>query len=71
MTARLYSLFLSLHAKFGTVPLIGLAVIGLYTLYVIKMHLGIDIFPNWGLHLLGPRSFIRVMINDWKQFRGE
>jgi hypothetical protein len=33
--------------------------LGLYGLYVVKMHLGIDIFPHWGLHLYGPRALLR------------
>ena len=54
--------FFVLQARLGTVPLILLVVLGLYGLYVGKMRLGIDIFPNWGLHLYGPRSAVRWLI---------
>jgi hypothetical protein len=32
---------------------------GLYGAYVAKMHLGIDLFRDWGLHIYGPRSLMR------------
>ncbi|HEX7970253.1 MAG TPA: hypothetical protein VF502_18670 [Stellaceae bacterium] len=61
MVARGWALLVSLQAKLGTIPLLGLAVIGLYALYVVKLHFGIDIFPDWGLHLPGPRTLIRMI----------
>lgn len=51
--------FFLLHAQLWTVLLV---LAGLYGLYVVKMHLGIDIFPNWGLHLYGPRRAVRWLI---------
>ncbi len=59
--ARAWALLLWLQASLGTLPLLGLAVIGLYALYVVKAHLGIDIFPDWGLHLPGPRTLVRMI----------
>ncbi len=56
---RLWDLFLALHAKLGTAPMLVLAIIGFYVLYEIKAKLGIDIFPHWGLHLPGPRTLFR------------
>jgi hypothetical protein len=50
-----------LHATLGTVTLVILIAFGFYTLYVVKMHLGIDIFPDWGLHLPGPRTLVRTI----------
>ena len=50
-----------LHAWPAIISLAGLAVCGLYALYVAKVHLGIDIFPAWGLHLPGPRSLARII----------
>jgi len=50
-----------LHAKLGTTPLVGLVLGALYALYVVKRHLGFDIFPNWGLHLPGPRTLVRII----------
>jgi hypothetical protein len=32
---------------------------GFYALYVVKRRLGIDIFPDTGLHLPGPRTLLR------------
>lgn len=40
-------------------PALALGLGAFYALYVVKMHLGIDIFPHWGLHLYGPRSLVR------------
>ncbi len=39
-----------------------LGVIAFYALYLVKTRLGIDIFPNGGLHLPGPRSLVRRLI---------
>ncbi len=50
------------HGRIGTVPFVLLILLGVYALYVIKMHLGIDIFPNWGLHLYGPRTLVRWVV---------
>jgi len=62
MLARVMTGLALLHQKLGTAPL-ALLVLGLlYGLYVVKMHLGIDLFPNWGLHLLGPRSLLRAAL---------
>jgi hypothetical protein len=33
--------------------------IGLYALYVLKVRLGIDIFPSGGVHLPGPRTLVK------------
>ena len=63
MTVRVLAPLVVLHAKLGTMPLIMLVLAGLYGLYVVKMHLSIDIFPNWGLHLYGPRSVLRWLIS--------
>jgi hypothetical protein len=49
----------SFHSRIGTPPVVALALLGLYALYVVKTHLGIDIFPHWGLHLWGPRTVLR------------
>jgi hypothetical protein len=54
-----WDLLLTLHAALGTAGVIVLAIFGLYALYVIKMKLGIDIIPAWGLHLPGPRTLLR------------
>ena len=62
MLTRVLAPLLVLHAWLGTVPLALLVLAGLYGLYVVKSHLGIDIFPNWGLHLHGPRSAVRWLI---------
>jgi hypothetical protein len=42
-----------------------LAVAALYALYVVKMKLGIDIFPHWGLHLYGPRTLVRLLFHQF------
>jgi hypothetical protein len=57
--SRLMLAVSSFHGRIGTVPFVLLVLLALYALYVIKMHLGIDIFPNWGLHLWGPRTLLR------------
>ena len=59
MMTRVFAALFALHAKLGTVPLLLLALAGVYGLYVVKMHLGIDLFRGWGLHLYGPRSLVR------------
>ncbi len=59
--ARRLTLLIWLDDRFGTVPLVGLALGLLYALYVVKRHLGIDIFPDWGLHLPGPRSVAKII----------
>ncbi|MGO8916027.1 MAG: hypothetical protein ACLQJR_08975 [Stellaceae bacterium] len=55
------TLLIWLHERLGTIPLVGLAVCGFYALYVVKLHLGFDVFPRWGLHLPGPRSFAKII----------
>ncbi len=51
-----------LHATLGTVPLAALVVFGFYALYVVKVRLGIDIFPGTGgLHLPGPRTLVKMI----------
>ena len=64
MLTRVWHFAVWLHATLGTVALAALIVLALYTLYVAKMHAGIDIFPHWGLHLPGPRTLAR-MIAHW------
>lgn len=61
MVARGWAFLASLWAKLGTVHLLGFAVLALYVLYVAKLHLGIDIFPDWGLHLPGPRTLVKMI----------
>ncbi len=61
LLARGWAWLVWLQAKLGTVPLLGIVVLGLYAIYVVKMHLGIDIFPDWGLHLPGPRTLVRMV----------
>lgn len=62
MGKRLWDLVLLAHAMVGTLPLAVLTVFILYCLYVVKMKLGIDIFPHWGLHLPGPRTLLREIV---------
>lgn len=64
MFMRLWNFAVWLHATLGTVALTVLIAFALYALYVAKMHAGIDIFPNWGLHLPGPRTLVK-MIAHW------
>jgi hypothetical protein len=59
MMTRVLAAFFSLHARLGTIPLVLLVLAGLYGAYVAKMHLGIDLFRDWGLHIYGPRSLMR------------
>jgi hypothetical protein len=55
LTLLIHILFTFVHAAL----LLVLAAVTFYSLYVIKTRMGIDIFPNWGLHLRGPRSLAR------------
>jgi hypothetical protein len=59
--ARLLMVLIWLDDKLGTFALVGLALSGLYALYVVKRHLGIDVFPEWGLHLPGPRRLAKII----------
>lgn len=61
LISRGWAFLLLLQAKLGIVPLLGLVLTGLYALYVAKVHLGIDIFPGWGLHLPGPRTLVKMI----------
>lgn len=45
-----------------TLLLLLLILAALYALYVIKRHLGIDVFRPGGLHLPGPRSLLRRLM---------
>jgi hypothetical protein len=64
MFMRIWNGAIWLHGTLGTVMLVALIVFALYALYVVKVHLGIDIFPDAGLHLPGPRTLMR-MIARW------
>ncbi len=66
LLARLWSFLVWLRATLGTIPLLGLAVVAAYALYVAKAHLGIDIFPDWGLHLPGPRTLVRIIARKFE-----
>lgn len=62
MVIRVWSYLSALYAHPWALPAIFLlSLCAFYALYVIKMHLGIDFFPNWGLHLPGPRSAVRMV----------
>lgn len=59
MLASTWMYLQRIHATLGTIPLAVLVACGFYALYVVKVHLGIDIFPDTGLHLPGPRTLLR------------
>ncbi|HWI28257.1 MAG TPA: hypothetical protein VN668_14880 [Stellaceae bacterium] len=44
-----------------------LGVFAFYALYILKVRLGIDIFPDWGLHLYGPRRLVRWLLAKAKR----
>jgi hypothetical protein len=62
MLASVLAMVSWLYAVLGLIPLLLLAVVALYAIYVIKMRLRIDIFPRWGLHLHGPRTLLRRLV---------
>jgi hypothetical protein len=62
MLASTLALVSRLDATLGVIPLLLLALVTLYALYVIKARLRIDIFPRGGLHLYGPRTLLRRLI---------
>ena len=51
------------RTKLGLASLGLLSILGLYALYVVKMKLGIDLLPNGGLHLPGPRTLLRQILH--------
>jgi hypothetical protein len=60
----------SLHDLLQTALFSLLGVAALYVLYVIKARVGIDIFPEWGLHLYGPRSLVRWLVSEIRRLAG-
>ncbi|HUC69395.1 MAG TPA: hypothetical protein VMA53_28510 [Stellaceae bacterium] len=65
MLASVLAMVSRLYAALGLIPLLLLAVVALYALYVIKARLGIDIFRHGGLHLDGPRTLLRRLVAKW------
>jgi hypothetical protein len=49
-----------------TLALPPLILLALYGLYLLKRWLGIDFFPQWGLHLPGPTLLLRRLVAKWR-----
>ena len=50
---------MTLGEAFGLLPVL---LLGFYAAYVVKRWLGIDLLPQGGLHLPGPRSLLRRLL---------
>ena len=62
MLASLLAMSSRFYAALGLIPSLLLALLAFYALYIIKVHLGIDIFRRGGLHLYGPRTLLRRLV---------
>jgi hypothetical protein len=62
MLASLLAMSSRLYAALGLIPLLLLALLAFYALYLIKGRLGIDVFRHGGLHLYGPRTLVRRLV---------
>lgn len=47
--------------KLRLVAILLFSLLGIYAAYVVKSKVGVDLFSDYGLHLLGPRTLVRQL----------